>query len=338
MKKAIAEVLDLIPAASQRLRGITVEAARAPAARKRRRTDRRETLEGSYALVARQGEKVALARSLDRPLRYFLAKVAAGPMLVVAERLDQIRDALAVSAGWESVPPELHPHGAGLSRHAHRARRLPRSQSAVPARPSIRRAAGCPPISTGSARPTSARCSRRHAPGLRRRQRPSRSACSSPAASTAAAVLLALYRRPARVGQSPARLKAFTLAVRRRRSRRRPGAGLPAPRRARDPRRDDRRLGRRARSAGRGRGHRGLQAARRRVRGGDAWRWCAASARATPTGASRRRRRRRREPEGVSDRGEHRAHHPQRGLESAALPGGLGRRGDQALADLLRRA
>src|SRR3990170_1796889 len=49
---------------------------------------------GSFALVARAGERVRLARSLNRPLRYFLAKEREGPMLVVADRIDAIRDAL----------------------------------------------------------------------------------------------------------------------------------------------------------------------------------------------------------------------------------------------------
>ena len=53
--------------------------------------------------------------------------------------------------------------------------------------------------------------------------------------------------------------------------------------------------------------------------------------------ASRRRRRRRREPQGLSDRGEPRAHDPQRRRQPDALPGGLGRRPHQALADLQRR-
>ena len=49
---------------------------------------------GSFALVARAGERVRLARSQNRPLRYFLAKEREGPMLVVADRIDAIRDAL----------------------------------------------------------------------------------------------------------------------------------------------------------------------------------------------------------------------------------------------------
>ena len=35
-----------------------------------------------------------MARSLDRPMRYFLAKVAAGPLLVVADRIDRIGEYL----------------------------------------------------------------------------------------------------------------------------------------------------------------------------------------------------------------------------------------------------
>ena len=48
----------------------------------------------TFALTARDGEQVLMARSLDRPMRYFLAKEADGPMLVVAERIDEIRQCL----------------------------------------------------------------------------------------------------------------------------------------------------------------------------------------------------------------------------------------------------
>jgi len=49
---------------------------------------------GSFALLARREESVHMARSLDRPMRYFLAKVAAGPLLVVADRIDRIHEYL----------------------------------------------------------------------------------------------------------------------------------------------------------------------------------------------------------------------------------------------------
>ncbi|HCV98635.1 MAG TPA: asparagine synthase, partial [Verrucomicrobiales bacterium] len=47
--------------------------------------------DGSFALVAKNGKAVKLARSLDRPLRYFLAKQIEGPALIVAHRIDAIR-------------------------------------------------------------------------------------------------------------------------------------------------------------------------------------------------------------------------------------------------------
>ena len=47
--------------------------------------------DGSFALVAKNGKEVKLARSLDRPLRYFLAKQIEGPALIVAHRIDAIR-------------------------------------------------------------------------------------------------------------------------------------------------------------------------------------------------------------------------------------------------------
>ena len=56
-------------------------------------------LEGSFALIAQDGERVVLARSLDRPLRYFLAKATDGPVLIVSERIDAIAAELA-RRGW----------------------------------------------------------------------------------------------------------------------------------------------------------------------------------------------------------------------------------------------
>ena len=47
--------------------------------------------DGSFALIAKDGKSVKLARSLDRPLRYFLAKQIEGPALIVAHRIDSIQ-------------------------------------------------------------------------------------------------------------------------------------------------------------------------------------------------------------------------------------------------------
>ena len=62
-------------------------------------------IDGSFALVAQDGERVLLARSLDRPLRYFLAKAVEGPALIVAERIDEIAAELA-RHGWSD---QFHP-------------------------------------------------------------------------------------------------------------------------------------------------------------------------------------------------------------------------------------
>lgn len=48
-------------------------------------------IDGQFALVARHGKDVRMARTIGRPMRYFLAKQVDGPCLIVAERIDQIR-------------------------------------------------------------------------------------------------------------------------------------------------------------------------------------------------------------------------------------------------------
>ncbi len=60
---------------------------------------------GSFALVARAGKTVRMARSLDRPLRYFLAKRQAGPVLIVAARIDTIYHWLQA----EGLEAQFHP-------------------------------------------------------------------------------------------------------------------------------------------------------------------------------------------------------------------------------------
>lgn len=51
-------------------------------------------IDGQFALVVKQGQEVFLARSLGRPMRYFLAKQVSGPLLIVAERMDEIYEYL----------------------------------------------------------------------------------------------------------------------------------------------------------------------------------------------------------------------------------------------------
>ncbi len=53
-------------------------------------TDRLRQVDGQYALVSRDGKTIRMARTIGRPLRYFLAKQADGPCLIVADRIDAI--------------------------------------------------------------------------------------------------------------------------------------------------------------------------------------------------------------------------------------------------------
>ncbi len=47
-------------------------------------------IDGQFSLVSVEGKTIRLTRSIGRPLRYFIAKLSAGPCLVVAERIDTI--------------------------------------------------------------------------------------------------------------------------------------------------------------------------------------------------------------------------------------------------------
>ena len=101
--KPIAHVVNLISSASQRLWTIDESEAR-----RRLLAGEIESvlgIDGSFALLAQDGERIVLARSLDRPMRYFLAKSADGPVLIVAERIDEIVAELA-RRGWAG---QFHP-------------------------------------------------------------------------------------------------------------------------------------------------------------------------------------------------------------------------------------
>lgn len=51
-------------------------------------------IDGQFAIVEKVGQQVFMARSLGRPMRYFLAKQISGPLLIVAERIDEIYEYL----------------------------------------------------------------------------------------------------------------------------------------------------------------------------------------------------------------------------------------------------
>jgi asparagine synthase (glutamine-hydrolysing) len=208
--RPVARVVNLIPPESQRL----WSESEADATQRLLAADPAGVLEidGSFALVAQEGERVVLARSLDRPLRYFLAKAADGPVLIVAERIDEIAAELG-RRGWAG---QFHPSYTRMV-PAHHVTTL--------------RLIGCPdpnPIHRRFFDPPRATLppdldviGRRYVEALYDELR-RWLAAQQPAAPIgvpfsggidSGAVLLCLYRLLLNEGQSPSRLKAFTLAV-----------------------------------------------------------------------------------------------------------------------------
>ena len=104
MHTYVGELVDLTDPSLNRLDDLTLDDARArvlsgdPVAVR--------AIGGSFAIVAREGETVRIARSLDRPVRYFLAKKVEGPALIVADRIDAIH-------GWlkaNGFADQFHPN------------------------------------------------------------------------------------------------------------------------------------------------------------------------------------------------------------------------------------
>ncbi len=103
MHEYIERLVDLIDPATVTLRNMTLEQARERILRGSIESVRE--IDGSFAIVARDGKKVRMARSLDRPMRYFLAKRQAGPALIVADRIDAIYEQLKI----EGLDRQFHP-------------------------------------------------------------------------------------------------------------------------------------------------------------------------------------------------------------------------------------
>jgi asparagine synthase (glutamine-hydrolysing) len=210
MAYPIAKIVNLIRPESQRLWGVTVEQAEG----RLLAADPEAVLElaGSFALVVQEGQRVVLARSLDHPLRYFLAKAAEGPVLIVAERIDEIAAELG-RRGWAD---QFHPSYTRMV-PAHHVTTL--------------RLVGCPdpnPVHRrffdpprGVLPPDPDVIGKHYIEALYAELRQWLRA-QDPAAPIgvpfsggidSGSVLLCLYRLLLDEGQSPSRLKAFTLSV-----------------------------------------------------------------------------------------------------------------------------
>jgi len=169
-------------------------------------------VDGSFAVVAQEGERIVLARSLDRPMRYFLAKSTDGPVLMVAERIDEIAAELA-RHGWSA---QFHPSYTRMV-PAHHVTTL--------------RLVGCPdpnPVHRRFFEPPRAILTTdldliggRYIEAVYAELRKWLAAQDPKAAIgvpfsggiDSGAILLCLYKLLLDEGQSPARLKAFTLSV-----------------------------------------------------------------------------------------------------------------------------
>lgn len=171
-----------------------------------------DAIAGHFAILAQVDRTVFMARSIGRPMRYFLAKQADGPCLIVAERIDELHEALSRM----SLGDQFHPSYTRM----------------VPAHHLVRlELIGCPDPNPGYQRfftpPANAlppdpdvigkayigRVAEVCSQWLDRigRSAPIGVMCSGGIDS--GAVLLVLHHLLLRRGESPARLKAFTLAV-----------------------------------------------------------------------------------------------------------------------------
>lgn len=103
MDHYVERVVDLTEPEANQIYNLTVEEARehllsgSP--------DAVRSIHGSFALIAREGRMVKMARSLDRLMRYFLAKRQEGPVLIVAPRIDAIYNWLKS----EGLDGQFHP-------------------------------------------------------------------------------------------------------------------------------------------------------------------------------------------------------------------------------------
>jgi asparagine synthase (glutamine-hydrolysing) len=101
--QAVERTVDLTDPEKNLIFNMPVEQARALVAAGNADAVRR--IDGHFALVATEGQTVRMARSIGRPLRYFIAKRAEGPCLVAADRIDAIQRYLQ----QEGLADQFHP-------------------------------------------------------------------------------------------------------------------------------------------------------------------------------------------------------------------------------------
>src|SRR3981081_152240 len=99
----VSRVVDLLDSSLNTFTALTLDEGRARVRAGAAAAVR--AIDGSFALVASEGITVRMARSMDRPLRYFLAKRHEGPALYVADRIDTLHQALEA----DGLAAQFHP-------------------------------------------------------------------------------------------------------------------------------------------------------------------------------------------------------------------------------------
>jgi asparagine synthase (glutamine-hydrolysing) len=99
----LSRVIDLTDSAANRIYNMTVDEARERVASGD--AEQVKQIDGEFALIGQHGRSVCLARTIGRLMRYFIAKWHDGPILIVADRIDAIRRRLA-ELGLEN---QFHP-------------------------------------------------------------------------------------------------------------------------------------------------------------------------------------------------------------------------------------
>jgi asparagine synthase (glutamine-hydrolysing) len=95
--------VDLVGPRASALTGATADAL--VAALRASDTAALARTDGHFALAAREGNTVRLARTIGLPLRFFVAKMFHGPFLVVSDRVDTIFEwCLSENIGWQFDP------------------------------------------------------------------------------------------------------------------------------------------------------------------------------------------------------------------------------------------
>jgi asparagine synthase (glutamine-hydrolysing) len=208
--QAVDRVVDLLDPDKNLLYNMTTGQARALLAEGDADAIRR--LDGHFALVATRGQRVLLARSIGRPLRYFIAKRSAGPCLVAADRIDVIHRYLQD----EGLADQFHPSYTRMA-PAHYITEIALLGCPDP-NPTYRRFFA-PPRGTLPADPRAigeAYIQALYAEvtkWLQHRASDGPIGVCFSGGIDSGSVLLVTYHAMQRLGISPARLKAFTLTV-----------------------------------------------------------------------------------------------------------------------------